>query len=66
MATKEHALQSRYLTIPQAANYTRVSPRTVRRWIANGQLPAAKAGSAVNSKVVVLVDDLEEFLWSAP
>jgi excisionase family DNA binding protein len=61
----EQALQGNYLTLSQAAEFVGVSVATVRRWIASGQLPAAKAGTAVNSKIVVSRADLEEFLWAA-
>ena len=30
--------------VPEAAHYCDVDPRTVRRWIAKGQLRASKAG----------------------
>lgn len=33
-----------YLTVAQVADEVHVTAVTVRRWIANGELPAAKAG----------------------
>lgn len=32
------------LTVPEAADYLRVSPRTVLRLIASGKIPASKVG----------------------
>ncbi|MCZ8080693.1 MAG: helix-turn-helix domain-containing protein [Rhodobacteraceae bacterium] len=34
----------RLLTIPDAAEFLRVSVKTIRRWISGGELPAAKLG----------------------
>ncbi|AWB48179.1 DNA-binding protein [Gemmobacter aquarius] len=34
----------RLMTIPDAAEYVRVSTKTIRRWISRGDLPAAKLG----------------------
>lgn len=34
----------RLMTIPDAAEYVRVSTKTIRRWISEGELPAAKLG----------------------
>jgi excisionase family DNA binding protein len=55
-----------YLTVPEAAKFLRVSPWSVRRLIDAGSLPAAKAGTASNSKILISRDDLEKFLWAAP
>ena len=33
------------MTVNEAAEYVRVHPATVRRWIHGGQLPAAKVGA---------------------
>lgn len=35
----------RLLTIPEVTDVLRVSEKTVRRWIAAGELPAAKLGN---------------------
>ncbi len=35
----------RLLTIPEVKDILRVSEKTVRRWIAKGELPAAKLGN---------------------
>jgi excisionase family DNA binding protein len=50
---------SGFLLLSEAAQYARVSPRTVRRWIAQG-LPfhQVKAGS----RVLIKSTDLERFL----
>lgn len=34
----------RLMTIPDAAEFLRVSTKTIRRWISRGDLPAAKLG----------------------
>lgn len=45
----------RFVTIPQAAEALQVDERTVRRWIASGDLPARRiAGRAVR----ILEEDL--------
>lgn len=43
----ESAARRRYLTIEEAAATLRVSERTVRRWIARGNLGAQKVGGTV-------------------
>jgi excisionase family DNA binding protein len=35
------------LTVPEAAAYLRVKPRTVYQWVWRGRIPFLKAGSAV-------------------
>ncbi len=49
----------RYLTPAQVADELHVTVVTVRRWITNGQLPAAKAGPR---KWMVRRSDLDAFL----
>ncbi len=38
--------KTQLLTVPEVADYLRVSVATVRRWCADGTLPAIKAGRA--------------------
>jgi excisionase family DNA binding protein len=57
---------SLYLTLEEVAELCRVSPMTVRRWIANDQLPAARTGTRGAAKIIVRRADVEEFLWAAP
>lgn len=42
------------MTVNEAAEYVRVHPATVRRWIHGGQLPAAKVGSGFRIEVADL------------
>jgi excisionase family DNA binding protein len=62
----QQAPPSPYLTVPEAAKFLRVSDWSVRRLIDAGNLPAVKAGTASNSKILVSRDDLEKFLWDEP
>jgi excisionase family DNA binding protein len=48
----------RFLTIQQVANQLGVSDKTVRRWIAGGDLKAHKFGAAVR----ISADDLRAFI----
>ena len=48
----------RYYTIQQVAELLVVSPRTVRRWIANGDLIAHRPGGIIR----IAEDDLRAFL----
>ena len=51
------------LTVSEVAEFCRVSPRTVRRWIERGELPAHRLGRQVR----VSEKDLKIFLrerWS--
>ena len=41
------ALASRLLSIADVADFCAVSPRTVRRWIGSGALPACRLGRQV-------------------
>ena len=50
---------SGFLLLSEAAQYARVSPRTVRRWLAKG-LPYHQAGTG--SRVLIKQMDLEQFL----
>jgi excisionase family DNA binding protein len=48
-----------YLTVNQVADELSVTMVTVRRWIANGELPASKAGPR---RWVIRRSDLDRFL----
>ena len=41
----------RYLTVKEAAEYLRVSERTVRRWAAENMIPSVKIGGARRVRV---------------
>jgi excisionase family DNA binding protein len=62
----QQATSSPYLTVPEAAKFLRVSAWTIRRLVEAGRLPAGKAGTASNSKILISRDDLEAFLWDEP
>jgi excisionase family DNA binding protein len=51
------------LTIHQAAEYVGVNPRTIRRWISQGQLPASRVGPRL---VRIKADDLEGIVRRMP
>jgi excisionase family DNA binding protein len=50
--------QQKFLTIQQVAELLVVSPRTVQRWIARGELRAHRIGALVR----IATDDLKAFL----
>lgn len=50
--------QDRLFTIPEVAAVVQVSEKTVRRWIAAGELPAAKLGNQWR----IRPRDLDEFV----
>ena len=50
--------QERLFTIPEVGAVLQVSEKTVRRWIASGELPAAKLGSQWR----IRPRDLEDFV----
>jgi excisionase family DNA binding protein len=51
------------LTIPEAAELLRVSTWTIRRYIANGQIPALQLGGR-RSPVRIPADELREWMES--
>jgi len=53
----------RLLTIEEAAVYTALSTRTIRRWISAGDLPAFRVGPR---SIRVRHDDLEQLLRPIP
>lgn len=57
---------SEYLTVDQAALLLHVSPTTIRRWIYQGSLPAKKANTGRNARVLIDKDDLHNLLSPAP
>ena len=57
---------SEFLTVDQAATLLHVSPTTVRRWIYQGSLPAKKANTGRNAKVLIAKDDLYHLLTPVP
>ena len=42
--TPPAAVQRRFASIPDAAQYAAVSPKTIRRWIAAGRIEGYRAG----------------------
>ena len=48
------ARQVAYLTIPEAAEYLRVSPRTVYRWLREGRLQRFRLGNVSRIEVAAL------------
>lgn len=57
---------SEFLTVDQAATLLHVSPTTVRRWIYQGSLPAKKANTGRNARVLIDKDDLYNLLSPVP
>jgi excisionase family DNA binding protein len=57
---------SEFLTVDQAATLLHVSPTTIRRWIYQGSLPAKKANTGRNARVLIDKDDLYNLLSPAP
>ena len=48
-------MEAEYLTVREAAELLRVNPKTVRRWIGKGELPAMKIGHTTRiAKSIVL------------
>jgi excisionase family DNA binding protein len=55
-------MSSPYMTITEVAEYARVSPKTVRRWISKHGLPRVKTVDTQRARVLVKRADLEKFL----
>ena len=55
-------MKANFLTIDEAAEKLKVSPRTVRRWIKQGDLPAIKIGQTVR----ILEKELEQLSNTRP
>lgn len=52
-----------FVTVPVAAEYASVTPRTVRRWIAEGRLYAAKTyPSRHGGRLRLRISDVEALL----
>jgi len=51
---------TRYVTIGEAANHLKVSPRTVYRWMKEGQLQAFRVGNVTRIAVDALVAFLKQ------
>ena len=58
-------MRAKLLTIRDVADRLRVSERTVRRWIANGDLAVLRPGAS-GRLVRIDPDDLSRFLHRAP
>lgn len=61
-ATNTHALTSKRLTIEEAANSLRCSPRQVRRLLATGRLRATRIASGGSSRVLVTKRSVDALL----
>jgi len=55
-----------FLSVQEAAARLNVHPETVRRRIADGEIPAVRLGDAHNSPMRIPVDGLNAWLWAAP
>jgi excisionase family DNA binding protein len=58
----EGIIMSEYLTVDQAATLLHVSPSTIRLWFYQGSLPAKKANTGRNARVLIDKDDLHSLL----
>ena len=56
--TEGQQMSGQQLTITQVAEHFAVDPRTVRRWISSGVLPARRVGPRV---IRIDLDDLDDF-----
>ncbi len=59
-------MAERYLSTAAAAAHVGVTPRTLRRWIAGGRLPARRTHpSPRGGRLRILLSDLERLLTEA-
>jgi excisionase family DNA binding protein len=58
-----HMPARKWLTVAEAADLLRVQPRTIRRMIARGELPARRLGSR---SIRLRADDVEAVLLTIP
>jgi excisionase family DNA binding protein len=58
----DHQPQRHGLTLDEAASYVGVSPTTLRTIIERGELPAARVGGPQKGRLILLRDDLDQFL----
>lgn len=52
----------KYLTTAQAAAHCAVSPKTIRRWVAAGRLPAKRTSPGQGGLLRIRLADLEALL----
>lgn len=57
--TMQTTIESKYLTVKQAAEYLKLHPGTVYSLVYQGRLRCAKAGNRLRFRA----EDLERFLW---
>jgi excisionase family DNA binding protein len=58
----DQQLERHGLTLDEAASYVGVSPTTLRRVIERGELPAARVGGHQKGRLIILRDNLDEYL----
>jgi excisionase family DNA binding protein len=58
METTQSLPPGEYITVPEAAAYLRLHPRTVYRFVKEGHLPGVTIGSAVRIRRQELLDFL--------
>lgn len=55
-------LERNGLTLDEAASYVGVSPTTLRRVIERGELPAARVGGPQKGRLIILRNELDDYL----
>ena len=55
--------ETRWLTVNEVARYLSLHPRTVRRMIARGELPAVRVGAV---EIRIATQELDAYLRSRP